>query len=95
MGSIGKGTSNTSNNTGSEVTDTRYEIVNIRDKYKNSEQAYNDGVRPVNDFTLSTLFREGNIIGYDFDPLNNYSKWFLWDKDFKYWVQVAGKSWRK
>ena len=70
-------------------------ITDFRKRYANSEEMRQDGYKAVNDFSLSTFFREGNIVTADYDPADRITKVYVWDPDWKRWMKAAEKDWRK
>lgn len=68
-------------------TDVTYELQML---YRGSVDALKDaGFKAINDFSLSSLVREGNVIASDNQPWNNKVVYLIWDSDFKRWEKAA------
>ena len=56
------------------------------------EQLIERGFRAVNDFSLGVLTNGNPDVYEDPEPWNNRTRYYVWDEDFKRWIQVA--EWR-
>ena len=68
------------------------ETKTLKSMYRNSQEFADAGFKAVNDFSLSSLLKEGNEIASDNQPWNNKVVYFVWDPDFKTWQKAAERS---
>ena len=88
MGSVGNGNRNT---TSQPDFSQGYEnsTNHLQSWYRNTQELIDDGFKAVNDFSLSALLKEGNIVASDNRPEYSRVDYFIWDSDWKRWMKAA------
>ena len=91
MGSIGTQKQSSVQTNPAEQTDGKYGNP-IRPFTDSIEELIQRGFRAVNDFSLDVLTSGRRPVYEDMTPWDNRNRYYVWDEDFKRWIQVA--EWR-